>query len=306
MTPWTSIPEPVRNAIECRTGPVNQAEDITTGRNNDLATVLNRTGRSAVFVKGVRGISHRMRWLRNEITSERLTAGLAPKVLFHADVKADDDWLVVGFEFVPGRPADLSPGSPDLPLVATALEELSTRPALDAKPLRRRWSVTNWWGKLADEYPDQTAGWDVELLDAWNRLAPGKVDGDRLLHTDLHPEHFRIAPNGSTRIIDWSWPASGAAWTDSAYLVIRLMDEGHSAADAESWARSLECFSGADDEALNAFAAHVSGLWTYRAATGAVPPGLAEVARTYATWRLRAAESSGSEAARPTRSTTSR
>ncbi|GGI84623.1 hypothetical protein GCM10011581_22180 [Saccharopolyspora subtropica] len=127
------------------------------GQNNDFAAILHRDQDSTehprtLFCKGVKGVSLRMRWLRNEITAGKLAAGIAPDVVFAADV---GDWLVVGFEHVCGRPADLTPGSVDLPLVATTVDKIAALPATGLRPLRNRWSGGNWWAKTAAEYPDQ-------------------------------------------------------------------------------------------------------------------------------------------------------
>ncbi|WP_018502529.1 hypothetical protein [Parafrankia discariae] len=47
-----------------------------------------------------------MRFLRNEITAGALADGIAPAVIFSEEVDAGDLWLIVGFEYIPGRPAD--------------------------------------------------------------------------------------------------------------------------------------------------------------------------------------------------------
>jgi hypothetical protein len=115
---WDDLPESVRRAVQWHIGPVAEATEVTGGQNHDVAAVLHRSSGPPVFLKGVEGVSGRMRTLRNESTAGRLAAGVAPTVLFVADVKDADDWLVVGFEYLPGRPVDLAPGSADLPLVA--------------------------------------------------------------------------------------------------------------------------------------------------------------------------------------------
>lgn len=174
VTTWSDLPEPVREAVDAHVGPVTRAVDIHDGQNSDLAVLLHRTGRP-VFLKGVEGVSLRMRWLRNEITAGTLAADVSPAVVFHADV---DDWLVVGFEYVFGRPASLAPGSSDLPTVAATVERISALPAPDLRPMRNRWAS----------------------------LVPALVDGDRLLHTDLHGDQFLIDDQGEARVVDWGGP----------------------------------------------------------------------------------------------------
>lgn len=284
-TTWADLPLSVRSAVEQHVGPVVKAVQVVSGRNSDVTAVLYGTCGMPVFVKGVCGLSRRMRWLRNEIMVCQLAGGIAPGVLFHADV---DDWLVVGFEYVPGRAASLVPGSADLPLVASTVERISQIRAPRLRPLRERWSVTDWWDKLAQEAPDVVAGWDVEVMSQWAALVPEVVDGDRLLHTDLHGDQFLIGAHGSVRVIDWGFPGAGAAWVDTAFLTLRLVEAGHQPDDALVWARSLASFSAVDDRSLTAFAVYVAGLWSYWAVIDPSPgtDHRARLARGYATWRL--------------------
>lgn len=282
---WNDLPQPVRAAVERHTGLVVDTTDITDGQNSDIAAVLRGQCGRPVFLKGVHGVSRRMRWLRHEIAAGRLAGGVAPAVLFHADVAG---WLVVGFEYVPGRAASLAPGSPDLPLVASVVEKISTVPASGLRPLRDRWGVTDWWRTIADQAPTAVDGWDIDEMSRWTSLVPDLVDGDRLLHTDLHGEQFRIGSGGDVHVLDWGFPAAGAPWVDVAFLVLRLVEAGHHPEDAEAWARSLSCFSGVDRVILNAFSAYVAGLWSYWAVTDEAPGAAhrARLAREYAAWRL--------------------
>jgi len=282
---WDEVPAPVRATVREHIGEVAEATDVSAGQSSDLSTVLHPQHGRRVFVKGVRGRSRRMRWLRNEITAGALVPGIAPVVVFHADV---DQWLVVGFEYLPGRAASLAPGSADLPLVASVVERISEVRAPELRPLRDRWAVTDWWEKLAAEAPGMVAGWDVAEMARYSAAVPGLVGGDRMLHTDLHAEQFLIGPDGGVRVIDWGFPGCGAAWVDTAFLVLRLIDAGHRPEQAEAWARRLECFSGVPDATLTAFAVYVAGLWGYWAATDAAPGAghRARLARDYAAWRL--------------------
>jgi hypothetical protein len=259
--------------------------DIHGGQNCDVAIRLDGGSDRPVFLKGVHGVSPRMRWLRNEITAGQLAAGVAPAVLWHEDV---DDWLVVAFEFLTGREADLAPDSPDLSLVASLVDKISALPAPGLVSLRERWAVTNWWYRLADADPTIVDGWDVDEATRWATLVPELVDGDRLVHTDLHGAQFLIGTDNAVHVIDWGWPAAGAPWVDTAFLVLRLIEAGHPPADAEAWAQSLVCWSGVDATTLTAFTVYVAGLWSYRAVTHALPGAAnrARLVRDYAARRI--------------------
>jgi hypothetical protein len=285
VTTWDELPKQIQDAVQDHVGPVATATAIMDGQNSDIAAVLHRPDAQPVFVKGVNGVSRRMRWLRNETVAAPLTQGLSPKVLFSQDI---DGWLVVGFEYVTGRPANLAPASGDLAIVAKTVDRISALPGTGLRPLRDRWGVTDWWTKLAAEAPDTVQGWDFDEVAHWASRFPTLVDGDRLAHTDLHGDQFLIDDN-TVHVIDWGYPGTGAPWADAAFLVLRLIEAGHAAADAEAWVHAnVSCFSHADDECLTAFAVYIAGLWGYWAATGDISgaQGRARVAREYAAWRL--------------------
>lgn len=287
---WDELPQPVRDVVEQHLGSVASADEITTGSTTDVCAVLHLVSHERVFLKGVAGISRRMRWLRNEIAGSQAAAPIAPQVLFHADIDtivAGEDWLVVGHEYVPGRPASLEPGSPDLPLIASAVERIATMPATDLRPLSGRWAPTDWWTKLAAIAPESVDGWDIEEMTRLTGLVPTLVDGDRLLHTDLHGGQFIVGTDRSTRVIDWGFPGAGAPWVDTAFMILRLIEAGHTPDDAETWARARDTFADVDEQTLTAFAVYVAGFWTHIAVTdGPGSPRRASLARDYAAWRL--------------------
>src|SRR6201992_1710439 len=103
---WGDLPDEIRTAVQDGLGPVSASTDVGKGQNNDLAVKLARTGRAPVFLKGVRGGGRHGMFLRNEVDAGRLAGGIAPEVLCSVE---HDDWHVVGFESVSGRPAHLAP-----------------------------------------------------------------------------------------------------------------------------------------------------------------------------------------------------
>lgn len=277
---WGELPEPVLEGIREHVGDIDGCEEIEVGQSSNFAAVLHRDGAAPLFVKGVEGVSPPMRWLRNEAELGDLASGIAPAVHFSADI---EDWLVVGFEYVSGRRAQLQPGSSDLARVATTISRIGEIEAPGLRSLEQRWKSA-WWAKLGQERPEVVGSWDLGELTAWERKAPALVAGGCLLHTDLHADQFLIPVAGDIRVIDWGWPAQGAAWVDPAFMVIRLIDAGHRAAEAETWARKYTCWREATEEEITAFAVYVAGLWSYKAATTA---SLACTAREYVGWRLR-------------------
>lgn len=285
-TRWDELPALVQAAVEHRTGPLVRVEDIPSGQTSDLTAVLHSRFGRPVFLKGVEGVSRRMRFLRNEVAAAECASAVAPGVFFHLDA---GDWFVVGFEYVHGRPASLLPGSPDLPVLTKVLRTMGdTSAGPTVRLLRDRWRETGWWGHLASEAPDEVAGWDVELMSEWSAQAPGHVDGDRLVHTDLHGDQFLIGDDGQVNVIDWGFPGAGAPWVDTALLVVRLISHGHESGAADQWAREVPAYADVEPEALTAFAAYLAGMWTYwHVCEGRSMPGRAAAARRFARWLLK-------------------
>ncbi|WP_432854936.1 hypothetical protein ACQPXB_21230 [Amycolatopsis sp. CA-161197] len=283
---WDALPAAAQDAVRAHLGDVTVVRDIEQGMNCDLALVVD-SDHERVFLKGVKGVSLRMRWLRNEASFGGLTAGLAPATRFSVDV--EPDWFIVGSEFVAGRAADLSPGSADLDLVAATVARIGELDGRSAPALSDRWSTADWWVKLAEVEPEHLRGWNLDEMTERSEAAAGFVRGDALLHTDLHEHQFVISGSAeSARVIDWGRPATGAAWVDVAFLVIRLIAAGHAPADAERWAEGARSWANATSEALSAFACYVAGLWSYRCVTDAFPGAdrLSSAAKDYVAHRL--------------------
>ncbi|WP_167667560.1 hypothetical protein [Micromonospora narathiwatensis] len=140
----------------------------------------------------------------------------------------------------------LEPGSPDLDAVADLLaalaQELTPCPPLDVQPFTDRWR---------------------------GLIAPDLVDGDTLLHTDMTPRNFLLGDR--LRLVDWSAPSRGAAWIDSAFMLVRLVRAGHSPAEAEQWAARIPAFAEADGEVVTAFIAALVRLWARTQRTAPAP-----------------------------------
>jgi hypothetical protein len=285
---WNDLPDEIRTRVQDRIGRVTSAVRVDQGLNNDVAARLNRDGRPPVFLKGVQGGGRRAMFLRNEVTTGPLAAGFAPAVL--CDVE-HEDWAVVAFEWIDGRPADLSPGSADVDRIGNALDALSEIPAGDTRPLRLRWRDTEIWREVAEATPDRVRGWDIDEMCRWSARVPELVDGDRLLHTDLHRDQFLITPDDRVYVIDWGFPAAGAPWVDSAFLSLRLFAVGHSAVEAQRWASQRSGWN-PDGDVITAWAVYVAGLWGWFAINSQPGSGAyrrAEFARDYAAWCLNSA-----------------
>jgi Phosphotransferase enzyme family len=233
-TNWNNLPEQVRMAIEWHAGTIHQVDTISSGLNASFIARL-RTDRGFTFAKGMP--ADRATAQRREAEINVNVQPIGPRLLWQIDSL---DWHILGFEHVNGRAADLCPGSTDLLGLAGVLGQLAKLEA--PRNLCRR--IEDRWADAA-----QRAGVGTELL-----------VGDHLLHTDLNPHNILVTDSG-TRIVDWSWPTLGAGWIDTACAALWLIAEGHSPADAESWASTVAVWAAATPEAVDVFTAISAVLW---------------------------------------------
>ena len=264
-TTWEDLPAPARAAIERECGRVSRSETPSAGRNSDFSATLH-TEHGLVFCKGIadaagkRGAMHRHEAAVNQWLPPKVT----PRLLWQADAYG---WLLLGFEHVTGHHANLSPGSPDLPLVTDTVSTLTHDLAHASAELPRLADKMAWmagWRRLRHYPPAELDAWSrtrLDLLVDWEARGVEASAGDTLLHTDLHP--LNILVDDRAQVIDWAWSQTGAPWIDAAHLVVRLIDQGHTPEQAELWATGTIAWSEATPEALTAFAVVLLGMWTY-------------------------------------------
>ncbi|WP_245931267.1 phosphotransferase [Actinokineospora auranticolor] len=146
-----------------------------------------------------------------------------------------------------------------------------------------RWAETAWWTHAGTP---ELAGHDSAALDELAARVPDLVRGDRLVHTDLHGLQFLI-DGDRVAVIDWGLPGQGAPWVDTAFMVLRLFEAGHTPSAAEAWARERSTWSGDAEGALTPWAVFIAGLWSHWATVGRSPQHRADLARGFAEYRLR-------------------
>jgi hypothetical protein len=235
-TQWLELPAVVRAAVEAETGPIRGVDTIGAGLNSGIAAVIH-TSRASVFIKGLPTDHRRIVTQHREAALAAHVTGIGPAL--HWQIEAGG-WNILGFKYLIGHHADLSPGSTDLPALAATLTRLGQVqvPALQL-PLAR---IEHRWAGHADE-------------EALALLA-----GDRLLHTDLNPHNVLITGAGA-RIVDWAWPTLGAGWVDVACATLWLTAEGHTAAAAETWAAAIPVWREASGRGIDTFVAVNVRLW---------------------------------------------
>jgi hypothetical protein len=234
-TGFEALSPEVHAAIEAAEGPVLDATPVGSGLNSGIAVVL-RTRCSQVFVKGLPHDHPRIATQHREAAIAQHVAGIGPDLRWQLDVGG---WNLLGFEHLAGHRADFAPGSPDLSPFAAVLTRLGNVATPDL-PLTR---IEQRWSGLTDEA-------DVALL-----------AGNQLLHTDLNPHNILIGADDAW-IVDWAWPALGAAWIDPACATLWLIAEGNTPASAEIWANQIPAWHDAPAEGIDMFATINTCLWT--------------------------------------------
>ena len=221
----------LKDLIQPHTGPrMVPRPAASRGYSSDFAALIEGE-KNTFFVKAMRNRpgGDRASIIR-ESTINPFLRSVTPALLWSAE---NHEWVVLGFEYVDGRPSSFETGSEDLPAITDLLNRIGDL-ALPAVALD--WPETRW-----DRFA--TSAQEAELF-----------RGDALLHTDINENNLLV---GSDRAwaVDWAWPSRGAGFIDPATLVVQLIAAGHDPASAESWAARCEAWAKADPLAIDAFAA---------------------------------------------------
>jgi hypothetical protein len=221
-----------------------------------------------VFAKGIpatHGLAGKYR--TEAVTCRQLPAAVpAPRLRWDGQIAG---WVVLVFDDVDGRHADLSPGSPDVGRVvamAAGLGPVLTPcPVAAAPPAAAELAgMVHGWQVLAAGPPARLDPWASRNLDRLARLETGwlaAADGDTLLHGDINASNLLIGRGGVTWLVDWAQPARGGAWIDVADLVPHLILAGHSPALAEHALAGVAAWAGTPPGILTSYAAAFAGYW---------------------------------------------
>jgi hypothetical protein len=222
--------------IETRTGPIQKAARTERGYTSDYTGIIHAAA-GPLFVKAVRDPGPGTASLEREAAINPAVQHISPALHWQA---RGHGWHALAFEYVPAdHHASFKPESPDLHAVAGILNSLA---GLTLPDTAKQWPETRY-----DRY----------AADGTARL----LAGNALLHGDINPDNILIRPHGDATLVDWAWPAHGAAFIDPACLAVQLIAAGHTPAQAETWASRCTAWRTADPAALDAFAAAVVRMY---------------------------------------------
>jgi hypothetical protein len=261
---WDDLPGPLKQAIEARTGPIKSVRIAAAGQNSPLAAIID-TAEGRMFAKGLPSGHRRVITQAREAAVAPLVREISPALLWHFD---EAGWNVLGYEYAPGRHADYSTGSPDLDRLVHLMDALSAiKVPDDPGPLKR---AEDRWKPYVDD-PESAS----------------LFAGPALTHSDWTPDNV-VVSSSRAWLIDWAWPTLGAAWTDPACWVLRLMASGgHTAPEGERQASRLPPFRDADPAHIDIFAAANVRLWDEiaQSSTSAWTVKMAQAAHSWAAYR---------------------
>ncbi len=229
---WAFLPPHLRAWIERRCGsPVASAISQTSGFTPGFASVLVCEDGSRHFVKAASVKAQRV-FADSYREEARKLAALptsvpAPRLLW----QLDDDWVVLGIEYVAARAPVRPWRSDDLDALLDALEAaadaltppphgltLDTAEA-DFAPLLDGWDGIH--RTRTDLDPAQ-----LDEAESLARRYAEVVGGDTLTHTDVRSDNVLITADGRAMVCDWNWPVRAASWFDSFAALIGPRGDG--------------------------------------------------------------------------------
>ncbi|HEX4470349.1 MAG TPA: hypothetical protein VH085_00165 [Nocardioides sp.] len=226
---WAHLPPTVRRLVEERCGAsVVSAESQGGGFTPGFASVLTCDDGSRHFVKAASTAAQRMFAASYREEARKLRAlpdsVPAPRLLW----SVDDDWVVLGLEYVeatapqrPWRGDELDRCLDALELVADQLTPVPDELQLD--PIEDEFAGwPAYWGELRGRDDRPHADEAAALAATYAEV----VGGQTLVHTDVRDDNLLLTADGRALICDWNWPASGAAWLDSLILLIGPRGDG--------------------------------------------------------------------------------
>ena len=221
----------VRALVEEHCGsPVVGAESQDAGFTPGFASVLTCTDGSRHFVKAASVKAQKM-FAHSYREEARKLAALPPetpaaRLLWVHD---DEEWVVLGIEYVEGRAPDRPWQRPDLDVALATLvraaDVLTPPPAdLEVDSFAEEFApLPGFWEQVRVTHPGLEHAAEAAALAARFAEVTG---GDTVVHTDVRDDNILLTPGGEAVLCDWNWPVVGAAWLDTLLLMIGPRGDG--------------------------------------------------------------------------------
>jgi hypothetical protein len=227
---WQFLPPHVRAVVAERCGsPVVAAASQDAGFTPGFASVLTCEDGSRHFVKAAsvkaqRTVAAAYREEARKLGA--LPAGTpAPRLLW----THEDDWVVLGLEYVesrqpqrPWRVEDLDACLDMLTAMAGALTPAPEELRLDDVATELA-AWPSYWEHMRTTYPHLAHRQEAAALAARFTEVTG---GTTVVHTDVRDDNVLLTADGRVLLCDWNWPARGAAWLDTVFLLIGPRGDG--------------------------------------------------------------------------------
>ncbi|PZG31052.1 hypothetical protein C1I98_30485 [Spongiactinospora gelatinilytica] len=262
MTDWLDLPQRLRDDVHRHFGPVYTAIPIPMREPWVAALLYSNLGR---FCFKACPADHpvAMSAIREQDAARVIPSSLIPVPSLELSSNSHG-WVTLVFEQIDGRHPELTPGSPDIPLVIETLDLL----AENLSPYSRR-DIPPVSGNIVPMLISSQVMLNDPDLPLWeyydaalHGFDPTVLDEDAsLLHGDLR-RHKLVIPDGDGEeqvyIQDWSRIARGADWVDPMMVAIELIQAGHSPQQAEALLTDLPTWEGAPRDQVTALIA----AWT--------------------------------------------
>ncbi|KRF15419.1 hypothetical protein ASG90_12025 [Nocardioides sp. Soil797] len=226
---WQFLPPHIRRLVEQHCGsPVVEAASQGGGFTPGFASVLTCADGSLHFVKAASVKAQRMFALSYREEARKIVALQdvvpAPRLLWTHD---DDDWVVLGFEYVEGRLPARPWQAEDLDRLLDALElvsDVAPPPELELDPIADDLAaLPAYWDAIRTNHPhlahaDEAAELAARFVDV--------LSGTSLQHTDIRDDNTLLGDHDELWICDWNWPVLGAPWFDTLSALIGPAGDG--------------------------------------------------------------------------------
>jgi hypothetical protein len=172
----------------------------------------------------------------------------------------DEAWVVLGIEYVessaprrPWRGGELDRCLDALETVAQVLTPVPRE--LDLDPIAD--DLVGWpalWDTVRARHDlphvDEAAALAARFAEA--------VAGDTVVHVDVRDDNVLLTTDGRALFCDWNWPAAGASWLDSLFLLIGPRGDG---LDVEAVIASRDLLRGVPADHIDTVLALVTGYF---------------------------------------------